>query len=103
MDCAAGAHRPVGSHPFVGAASEGIGWLEEVHPHVEPWNVVPDRKARLEQKSWPPRLGHNLAIDDHLDVPRGVEHVDSMARIAGMDEDFVVLFVPGVHEVPTKH
>src|SRR6266567_436933 len=60
------------------AARDSARGLQEVHSHVKPRDVVADWKARLEQQSRPARLGHEVAIDQHLDVPRRVEYVDSM-------------------------
>src|SRR5207249_2235621 len=64
--------------------------------------VIARRKPGLEQQARLVGLGHDHAPDDDLDMPRAVEHVYPVVRVARMDEDLVIFLEPSVHLGPVE-
>src|SRR5439155_23198761 len=64
--------------------------------------IVAGRRPGLEQQAWTGTLGDELAGGLHPDVAVTVQHVDPVVRVTGVDEDLVILLVPGVHLFPVE-
>ena len=50
----------------------------------------------------PPTLGDGFATEENADVAAASQRVHALIGIARVDENFILLFVPGIHLVPIK-
>ena len=56
----------------------------------------------LEEQPRTARIGDGLPVDDDPHVTLARHHIDPFVRIARVDEDFFVFFIPSIHLVPLK-
>src|SRR5207248_2024305 len=101
-DRAAGRAGPVPGLALVRAAGDGVRRRQQVHANLELGDVVPHRQAGLEDEHGPGGLGHGFGADHDADLARGPAGVDTVVRIAGMDEDLLVLLEPVIELVPVE-
>jgi hypothetical protein len=87
---------------FVGAAGGGVAGLEELRPHVLTGQVVAHREDGLQQHPGPGRLGDDGAADADAHSSGAPQDVDAGVRVAGVDEDLIVLLEHAVHRVPVE-
>jgi hypothetical protein len=64
--------------------------------------VVAGRQAGLEHQHRRARLGQRHALERGPDVPVRAERVDADIRVAGVDEDLLVLLIPRIERVPVE-
>src|SRR5262245_22692109 len=81
--------RPVARHTLIRASRDRLGWLEQIHAHVELRDVITGWQASLEEEDGPVRFTQYHAVNRHAHVPRAVDRVDSCVRISRMNEDFL--------------
>jgi hypothetical protein len=94
-----GLDRVVRSHALVRAPGVLIAREEHLLADVLGRDVVARRQSGLEEDPGPLRLGDDLPVHADLDVTGAIQDVDPVVRIAGVDEDFLVLLEPGVYLV----
>ena len=88
--------------PLYGQRVMVLDGTRSVAPHVERREVVAGRQPGLEEQDRAPRLGDELTLHVHLHVARRAQRVDALVRVAGVDEDLVVLLEPRVDGVPEE-
>ena len=70
--------------------------------HLGAVEVVAGRQAGLEHHDRRRRLGQHVPVELDPDRAGRAQRVDPGVRVAGMDEDLLVLLVPGVQRVPLE-
>ena len=73
-----------------------------VEVHLGAVEVVAGREPGLEDHDRRCRLGQHHAVELDADVPGRAQRVDPDVGVAGVDEDLLVLFEPGVEGVPLE-
>ena len=100
MDGVADPGRPVGGGALVGALGDGVAGDEVLEADVVDGEVVAHRQAGLEEGLDLGGLGQHLALERHPHLPGRGEGVDAVVRVAGVDDDPLVLLEPLVEVVP---
>ena len=101
VDRVADLHRPVaGRRPLVGTGGDGVGGDEVREVDRRPIEVAAGRQPGLEEEDRRAALGEDDALELDPQLPRRAQRVDPGVGAAGMDEDPLVLLVPGLERLP---
>ncbi len=98
-----GAHRPVGAgDALVRAGRLGAGGHEMTEVDIGAIEVVAGRQAGLEHQHRRGTLGERDPLQRDPDTPVRAKCVDADVRVSGMDEDLLLLLIPGIQRVPVE-